>query len=111
MERLFIYGSLQPGGPNEHVLAAIGGDWEPAVIRGKLVESGWGASIGYPALVLDAHGDEIDGHVFSSANLGAQWTSLDAFEGDEYKRVVATVALASGAQVEAQVYVSRSHSG
>ena len=27
VERLFVYGSLQPGGPNEHVLAAIGGEW------------------------------------------------------------------------------------
>ena len=30
--RLFVYGSLQPGGPNEHVLAETGGDWQPGVI-------------------------------------------------------------------------------
>lgn len=28
IERLFVYGSLGPGRPNEHVLAVIGGNWQ-----------------------------------------------------------------------------------
>ena len=107
MERLFIYGSLQPGGPNEHVLAAIGGEWEPAVIRGNLVERGWGASIGYPGIVLDESGNDVHGHVFSSSNLNANWDSLDEFEGEEYERIVTTVTLPRGEQVQAHVYVLR----
>ena len=107
MERLFIYGSLQPGGPNEHVLAAIGGEWEPAVIKGKLVEKGWGASMGYPGLIVDESGGDVHGHVFSSTNLHAKWASLDEFEGEEYERVVAVVTLQSGEQVQAHVYVLR----
>ena len=80
MEKLFIYGSLQPGGPNEHVLAAIGGEWEPAVIKGHLVEKGWGASIGYPGIVVDETGNDVHGHVFSSSNLNAKWDYLDDFK-------------------------------
>ena len=107
MNRLFVYGSLQPGGPNEHVLTAIGGKWEPAVIKGHLVEQGWGASMGYPGLVFDESGKEVRGHVFSSSNLEAKWAYLDAFEGEEYERIAASVTLMSGAQVQAQVYVLR----
>ncbi|MEO0887231.1 MAG: gamma-glutamylcyclotransferase family protein [Cyanobacteria bacterium J06648_10] len=104
MERLFVYGTLQPGGPNEHVLTDIGGTWEPGVIKGNLVKVGWGAEMGYPGLVIDEEGDEISGYVFVSSNLGASWADLDAFEGDEYERVMTTVTLQNGERVEAYVY-------
>ena len=107
MERLFVYGSLQPGGANGHVLAPLKGQWEPAVIRGNLVEAGWGASMGYPALVLDESGDEVHGHVLASSQLTAKWADLDEFEGDGYERVVAPVTLSSGERVRAHVYVLR----
>jgi len=42
IETLFVYGTLCPGCPNEHVLKAIGGRWEPATVRGKLRQEGWG---------------------------------------------------------------------
>ncbi len=107
MERLFVYGTLQPGQPNEHVLTAIGGEWEPAVVKGNLVDAGWGSSMGYPGLVLDEGGDEVQGHVFTSANLSHQWADLDAFEGEDYSRTLASVALVSGTQVPAYIYVLR----
>ena len=107
MERLFVYGTLQPGGPNEHVLTNIGGEWEPAVVKGNLIEAGWGAGMGYPGLMLDAGGKDIHGHVFISSNLSDQWKSLDEFEGKEYERVVVTVTLLSGEKVQAHVYVLR----
>jgi gamma-glutamylcyclotransferase (GGCT)/AIG2-like uncharacterized protein YtfP len=31
-DRLFVYGTLAPGRPNEHVLADLGGTWEPAYV-------------------------------------------------------------------------------
>ena len=107
VERLFTYGSLQPGGPNEHVLASVEGSWEAAVIRGELVDAGWGASLGYPGLVLDDDGAEIRGYVFSSPHLQFQWTQLDELEGEEYERVTAIVTFADGQEVPAQVYVLR----
>ena len=107
MDRLFVYGSLQPGGPNEHVLEEIGGEWEPAAVRGRLVADGWGAKLGYPGLVLDDSGDKVQGHVFSSTRLDTHWSHLDAFEGAEYQRVVASVALDNNRQVCAHIYVLR----
>ena len=107
MESLFIYGTLQPGGPNEHVLAAIGGEWKPAIMKGTLLESGWGATLGYPGLVVDENGDDVHGHVFVSSNLHANWAYLDEFEGEQYERIVAFATLVSGERVEAHVYVLR----
>lgn len=108
MERLFVYGTLQPGGPNAPVLTAMGGEWEPAVVKGNLVKAGWGSDMGYPGLVLDEHGDEVHGHIFASTNLKAKWAELDAFEGEEYQRVLASVTLLrSGVQVQVYIYVLR----
>lgn len=104
LERLFVYGTLQPGGPNEHVLAAIGGEWTPAVVKGTLMKAGWGAGMGYPGLILDEHGTDIYGYVFSSPRLSPQWTDLDDFEGIEYQRTLVPVILESGQQVQAYVY-------
>ncbi len=52
-EKLFIYRTLGPGRPNEHVLKAIGGVGKNATVRGKLRQEGWGAEMGYPGIDLD----------------------------------------------------------
>jgi gamma-glutamylcyclotransferase (GGCT)/AIG2-like uncharacterized protein YtfP len=46
IEKLFVYGTLGPGRPNEHVLVAIGGSWETATVTGRLLEEGWGGRNG-----------------------------------------------------------------
>lgn len=103
-ERLFVYGSLAPGRANEHVLAAMSGDWEPGSVRGTLRQEGWGAAIGFPGIVLDAEGGEVSGQVFTSDELSQHWARLDAFEGEGYARTLATVHLSDGREVEAYVY-------
>ena len=65
-----------------------------ATVYGELVESGWGAAMGCPGLVLNADGNAIPGEVFSSTNLDEHWDELDRFEGEEYQRVEAEVSLA-----------------
>ena len=55
-QSLFVYGTLAPGRPNEHVLTALGGTWQPATVKGHLKPQGWGAEMGYPGLVLDESG-------------------------------------------------------
>lgn len=104
LERLFVYGTLQPGGPNEHVLATIGGEWTPAVVKGTLVKAGWGAGMGYPGLILDEQGMDIPGYVFSSSKLSLHWADLDEFEGIEYQRTLGSISLANGDVVQAYVY-------
>src|SRR6187431_3232708 len=86
-DRLFVYGTLAPGRPNEHVLAELRGTWAPATVRGTLHPEGWGAALGYPGIVLDETDGAVRGLIFSSEDLGAHWTRLDAFEGEGYERV------------------------
>ena len=54
MEHLFVYGTLAPGQPNEHVLAPYAGTWTPATVRGELLDRGWGPENGYPSIALRA---------------------------------------------------------
>ena len=102
--RLAVYGSLAPGRSNHGQLAGLAGDWSPGAVRGELHQAGWGADQGFPGLVLDPEGVEIAVQVFSSQDLPAHWARLDAFEGDDYRRVAVTVAGPDGA-VEAYIYV------
>jgi gamma-glutamylcyclotransferase (GGCT)/AIG2-like uncharacterized protein YtfP len=103
-DRLFVYGTLAPGRANAHVLADVPGTWEPATARGTLYPEGWGAAAGYPGIVLDESGSVVHGFVFSSDELARHWARLDAFEGDGYRRVQASVTLQGGAIVQACVY-------
>ena len=60
-QRLFVYGTLAPGRPNEHVLASVDGEWESATVRGTLVEEGWGAGLGFPAITLAEDASDVSG--------------------------------------------------
>ena len=106
-ERLFVYGSLAPGRPNEHLLADVPGTWQPATATGFLRAQGWGAALGFPGIELDPHGDEVPGLVFTSEALARHWPRLDEFEGEGYERVTASVRLDDGQRVEAWVYAVR----
>ena len=110
-DRLFVYGTLAPGRPNEHVLDQIPGMWEPATVKGTLLQEGWGAAAGYPGIVLDELGDEVQGFLFSSKELAAHWARLDEFEGDGYERVVTSAELEDGTVAETHIYaLSRARS-
>ena len=106
LARLATYGTLAPGRPNHDQLDGLEGRWLQGHVDGTLVDAGWGASLGYPALSLDPDGSPIDVHIFESADLPAHWARLDAFEGPGYERVVTTVHTSTG-DVEASIYVSR----
>ena len=107
VERLFVYGTLGPGRPNEHVLSAIGGSWEAAVVNGTLRAEGWGAAVGYPGIELNEQGGEVEGFLFSSEKLSGHWVALDEFEGEAYERVLAEVKLKDGSLVDAYIYTLR----
>jgi gamma-glutamylcyclotransferase (GGCT)/AIG2-like uncharacterized protein YtfP len=82
------------------------GHWLRGQVFGTLVDAGWGADLGFPALVLDPGGTAIDVHVFESADLPAHWSRLDQFEGPGYNRVTTTVHTSNG-DLMASVYVLR----
>jgi gamma-glutamylcyclotransferase (GGCT)/AIG2-like uncharacterized protein YtfP len=101
--RLATYGTLGPGGPNHHQLSTLKGRWSRGFVRGRLVAAGWGADLGFPAIVLDPEGSQVDVEVFESLDLPDHWDRLDKFEGAAYARVVATVHTPDGA-VQAYIY-------
>lgn len=103
-EKLFVYGTLAPDRPNEHILRNIGGSWEVASVVGTLHAEGWGASMGYPGIILDKKGSKIEGFLFSSDNLAKHWLELDEFEGKGYERVRTIVELKNQTIVEAFIY-------
>ena len=104
IHRLFVYGTLAPGRPNEHVLADVPGEWEPASVVGTLHPEGWGAAAGYPGIVLDEQGGEVEGLLFSSETLAEHWARLDEFEGEGYVRVLTTAKRRDGTTVDAYIY-------
>ena len=83
--RLVVYGTLAPGHPNHSQLTGLDGRWSPGQLRGRLVDAGWGASLGYPGPVLDPRAGVIGVQVFESADLPAHWSRLDEFEGPGYQ--------------------------
>lgn len=101
--RLATYGTLAPGRPNEHKLAGLTGVWAHGTVRGRLVEAGWGAELGYPGLILDREGDEIAVYLFESQDLVSYWPQLDAFEGPGYRRVKVCVSTPEG-ELAAYIY-------
>ena len=106
-QRLFVYGTLVPGGPNEQVLSEIGGTWKAGTVTGILHEEGWGAAMGYPGIILDKHGNEVQGFLFSSKKLSDHWARLDEFEGEGYERVLTEVKLENNKTVDAYIYELR----
>lgn len=103
--RLATYGTLAPGKPNHHQLADLPGVWRRGTLRGRLVDSGWGAAMGFPALVPDEEG-EVAVDLFESAALPDHWARLDAFEGDGYERRPILVRL-DEEEVRAFIYAAR----
>ena len=108
--RLATYGSLRPGECNHHELAGLSGAWQPGTVAGRLIQKGWGADLGYPAIILDQTGGAVPVQLFVSPDLPAHWARLDAFEGDGYRRVPVTVMTAQG-PVEAWIYAEAEATG
>jgi len=103
---LATYGTLAPGRPNHHLLDGLEGRWLNGHVYGTVADAGWGAGLGYPALILHPDGSPVDVHVFESVDLAAHWSRLDDFEGPGYQRVVTTVHMQAG-DADASIYVLR----
>jgi gamma-glutamylcyclotransferase (GGCT)/AIG2-like uncharacterized protein YtfP len=101
---LAVYGSLAPGKPNAHKLGQLQGSWHKGTVRGRLMQEGWGAALGFPALILDPQGQAIAVDLLESPDLPGHWAQLDLFEGEGYRRVP-TVVDVTGESVPAYIYV------
>jgi gamma-glutamylcyclotransferase (GGCT)/AIG2-like uncharacterized protein YtfP len=85
--KLIVYGSLAPGGPNHGLVSELAGEWRKGWVTGELLERGWGAAMGYPALRWCPEGEPVDAFLFVSDELPGLWNRLDEFEGLEYDRI------------------------
>ena len=102
--RLVAYGTLAPGRRNHRQLDGLNGRWLEGRVRGALVQQGWGAALGYPALVLDRDGPAVEVQIFESTDLPSHWPRLDDLEVPGYQRVTVPVETAAG-RVKASIYV------
>lgn len=102
--RLAVYGTLAPGRENHHLLSAVSGTWSQGSVRGYFSADGWGLTGGYPGLRLDDDGDLVAVHILQSTDLPDHWDRLDAFEGEDYDRVIASVETPLGV-FDAFIYV------
>ena len=106
-ETLFVYGTLMPNCPNGHVLENIVGKFVPATVKGRLIDAGWSASMGYPGIKLDENGDTVHGFLFYSSNLINHWDFLDEFEGEEFIRTPVRVERYDELDVDTFIYTLR----
>lgn len=93
-----------PNCPNGHVLENIVGKFVPATVKGKLIDAGWSASMGYPGIRLDMGNDTVHGYLFYSDNLLNHWAFLDEFEGEEFERTPVIVERYDELEVDTFIY-------
>lgn len=105
--RLAVYGSLAPGRAHHDVVADLRGRWSDGVVRGVLYDRGWASGSGYPGLVWNPAGPAVAVKLFDSPDLARSWDRLDAFEGPDYLRILATVHLPGGGITVANLYAVR----
>ncbi len=106
-QRLIVYGSLAPGGPNHSHLSGIDGAWWTGWIEGTLHQEGWGAERGFPGLRWQPGAGRIAVHVLESDALVDHWDRLDAFEGPGYERIAVPVFRDNAAPASGFVYALR----
>lgn len=97
-QSIIIYGTLAPNRPNHSKIEHIKGKWLKGIVKGKLVKEGWGAELGYYGF-KHSHLDEqenIEAYILFSEELVDNWSYLDEFEGDGYKRILAKFELENG---------------
>ena len=101
---LFVYGSLAPHQENAHFLNALDGHWQTAYVKGEHHPHGLPGTEGYPALTLNPNSPNIQGLIFTSAQLESIFPTLDAFEGEGYTRVLTTAYLQDGRACPTFIY-------
>jgi nicotinate-nucleotide--dimethylbenzimidazole phosphoribosyltransferase len=101
VDALFVYGSLRSAHPAHAQVSRYVAGVAPASTAGRLVV----LPCGYPGLLDDATA-RVTGELLQLRDVAAALDALDRYEGDEYRRVLRTVALADGSERQAWCYVA-----
>jgi len=104
---IFVYGTLQPGKQNYHILKNLNGTWKKGYVMGTLFNINRSDNYGYPAIKIDKNGSKIYGMLLKSKDLEQKILQLDEFEGKEYKRMITEVTLEDNTKAKAYIYELR----
>ncbi|HLL21386.1 MAG TPA: gamma-glutamylcyclotransferase family protein [Kofleriaceae bacterium] len=100
LDRLFVYGTLRQGQTARSLLANSVKKSTPAWTSGQI----YAFPMGYPGFSdADARG-RVVGEVVWLTDLAATFGLLDAYEGEDFARVIKQVTTASGEQLWAWIY-------
>ena len=102
-----VYGTLAPGAPNHHVLESLSGEWRDGAVHGDLLQKGWGAQQGYPAIRWNPRSGQVPVKLLVSEDLEHHWERLDKLEGPEYQRILVPVYLGDEVLAVANIYEAR----
>ncbi|HUH05303.1 MAG TPA: gamma-glutamylcyclotransferase family protein [Kofleriaceae bacterium] len=102
VDRLFVYGTLRQGQQARALIAQHVAGSEPATMRGRI----YAMPEGYPGFVAPADGADdavVHGELVTLTDLAAAFALLDAYEGNNFSRVLRQ-AEAAGANRWTWVY-------
>lgn len=102
-EYLFVYGTLlrQSQTPMSSLLLSNSKFIDNATVQGVLYDIGE-----YPGLMLSNNlNAQVKGEVFQLKNPHKLIKELDAYEGSEYRKVIASVYLKDGTKLKSWIYV------
>jgi gamma-glutamylcyclotransferase (GGCT)/AIG2-like uncharacterized protein YtfP len=100
LDRLFVYGTLRNGQTARSLVANQITHALPARTQGTI----YAFPMGYPGFVEEGTG-MVHGEVLWLTELAATFGLLDAYEGEDFARMIRQVTLADGEVVWAWIYV------
>jgi gamma-glutamylcyclotransferase (GGCT)/AIG2-like uncharacterized protein YtfP len=100
LDRLFVYGTLRQGQSARSLVASSIVRCEPATTSGQI----FAFPMGYPGYVEGEGHGRVVGEVVWLTELAATFGLLDAYEGDDFARVLKRVRLESGEELWTWIY-------
>jgi gamma-glutamylcyclotransferase (GGCT)/AIG2-like uncharacterized protein YtfP len=91
VDRLFVYGTLRAGEAAHAVVAP----YVISAVRATALGTMYALPAGYPGVVADDRG-VVHGELLTLRDLAAALPALDAYEGDDFTRILAEITTAAG---------------
>ncbi|PIP97414.1 MAG: hypothetical protein COW75_06280 [Rhodobacterales bacterium CG18_big_fil_WC_8_21_14_2_50_71_9] len=102
-DRIAVYGALAPGEAKHYMLTPFRGVWTPGFVRGRMETGIWGA-LGMQGIRLEGGAERVPVHVLQSPVLASAWSTLDAFTGAGFKRLLTPVENSDGVSAVANIF-------
>ena len=85
-QRLAVYGTLTPDGPNASELAGLEGSWHEGTVHGEVEQR-----YGFLEFNWSTAAEVVPVKVLSAPRLSERFDRLDRFEGPRYRRILVPV--------------------